>query len=288
MAGSGTTMTKLQYDPRNPSPTVLRQAVFARLRMGWPQVESADFNGRKLREGFDQVVEFLEPSPPIPHWEDRLLEAVYSLLWQLVTEGVIHPGSRSLNFPHITVTEYGKRVIENDNAHPHDVERFLDQIRRGQQLDPTVEAYLVESLHSFRQNRLVASAILLGVAAERTFLLIAEALLEALKNPTEQSKFQKVLDRQVMKPKQDWVHTKLIELDGNKRQLPDDFPESTPLMITGVYDLIRQQRNDLGHPRDIPPRLDRGQLEANLFLFSRFYRNAEDLRLYLTAHKASL
>ena len=28
-------MAKLQYDPRNPSPTVLRQAVFARLRSGW-------------------------------------------------------------------------------------------------------------------------------------------------------------------------------------------------------------------------------------------------------------
>jgi hypothetical protein len=281
-------MTKLQYDPRNPSPTVLRQAVFARLRMGWPQVESADHNGRKLRQGFDHVVDFLDPSPPIPSWEDRFLEAVYSLLWQLVAEGVIHPGRRSLDFPHITVTEYGKRVINNENAHPHDVELFLDQIRSGQRLDPTVEAYLVESLHSFRHNRVVASAILLGVAAERAFLLISEALLEALKNTNERSKFKKLLDRQPMKPKQDWVHAKLLELDENRRQLPDNFPESTPLLVTGVYDLIRQQRNELGHPRDVPPQMERGHLEANLLLFSRFYRNAEQLLLYLKSHKTAL
>jgi hypothetical protein len=281
-------MTKLQYDPRNPSPTVLRQAVFARLRIGWPQVERADYNGRMLREAFEGVIDFLVPSPPGPPWESDFLEAVYSLLWQLVTEGVIRPGSSSLDFPFITVTKYGKRVINNEDAHPHDVERFLNQIRSGQQIDPTVEAYLVESLHSFRQNRLVASAVLLGVAAERTFLVIAKALLEALKDANEQAKFRKLLDRQPMKPKQDWVHAKLLELDENKKKLPDDFPESTPLMVTGIYDLIRQQRNDLGHPRDVPPKIERGQLEANLFLFSQYYRSAEQLHSYLASHKNSL
>jgi hypothetical protein len=278
---------KLQYDPRNPSPAVLRQAVFARLRLGWPQVESADYDGQKLREGFDQVVDFLD-SPPLPYWENRFLSDVYGLLWQLVAEGVIHPGNRSLNFPHLTVTEYGRRVIENENAYPHDVERFLDQMRQGQQIDPTMEAYLVESLHSFRQNRLVASAILLGVAAERTFLLIAQALLDALKNSNEHSKLKKLLELQFMKPKQDWVHSKLLELDKNRRQLPGDFPESTPLVVTGIYDLIRQQRNDLGHPRDVPPRIEREQLEANLLLFSRFYRTAEQVLLYFASNKASL
>jgi hypothetical protein len=251
-------------------------------------VERADYNGRALREAFEGVVDFVVPSPPGSAWESDFLEAVYSLLWQLVVEGVIRPGSSSLDFPFITVTDYGNRVINNENAHPHDVERFLNQIRSGQQIDPTVEAYLVESLHSFRQNRLVASAVLLGVAAERTFLIIAKSLLEALKDANEQAKFKRLLDRQPMKPKQDWVHAKLLELDENRRKLPDNFPESTPLMNTGIYDLIRQQRNDLGHPRDVPPKIERGQLEASLFLFSQYYRSAEQLFSYLTSHKTLL
>jgi hypothetical protein len=281
-------MANLQYDPRNPSPTILRQAVFARLRIGWPQVEKADYNGRTLREAFEGVIDFVVPSPPGPPWESDFLEAVYDLLWQLVAEGVIRPGGMSLTFPDMSLTEFGKRVINNGNAHPHDVERYLHQLRSGQQIDPTVEAYLVESLHSFRQSRLVASAVLLGVPAERTFLVIAKSLLEALKDANEQAKFKKLLDRQPMKPKQDWVHAKLLELDENRRKLPDDFPESTPLMVTGIYDLIRQQRNDLGHPRDVPPKMERGQVEANLFLFSQYYRSAEQLYSYLISHKASL
>ena len=69
-------MNKIRYDPRNPDPTVIRQAVFARLRVGWGQVERSDYDGRTLRQGFDQVVEFVEPSQPIPKWERSFMEAV--------------------------------------------------------------------------------------------------------------------------------------------------------------------------------------------------------------------
>jgi hypothetical protein len=129
------------------------------------------------------------------------MAAVYELLWQLVSEGVIRPGASSLDFPQMTVTEYGKRIIASESAHPHDIEGFLRQIKSGQGMDPTVEAYLVESLYTFRQGRFVAAAILLGIAAERTFVMISEALSEALADSNEQAALQKLLSRQPMKPK---------------------------------------------------------------------------------------
>jgi hypothetical protein len=279
-------VAKLQYDPQNPNYAILRQAVFARLRQGWPQVEDANFEAQRLRDGFAQFVDFINVPP---YWGGQLFQDVYDVLWQLVVEGVIHPGNRSMpNFPGFTLTEYGKRILDNENAHPHDVERFLTRIKKGQQLDPTTEAYLVESLHSFRQNRLVASAILLGVTAERVFLLISEALLEALQSLNEQQELKKAMDLRAMKPKQDWVHKKLEELDKSRKKLGNDFLESTPLMVTGIYDLIRQQRNDLGHPRDAPPKIDREHLEASFILFAGFYGTTEKLRLYLATHRASL
>lgn len=279
---------RLRYDPRSPDASVLRQAVFARLRLGWPLVERGDYEGSLIRQGFDPVIEFSEPSPPLPHWELSFMAAVLELLWQLVAEGVIRPGApSSLDFPHITLTEYGKRIIASENAHPHDIDGFLDQIRGDQDIDPTVEAYLVESLHTFRQNRLVASAILLGIAAERAFLMISEALLGALSNSNQRAALQKLLDQQPMKPKLDWVHAKLVELDGRRPRL-EGYPESTALIVTGIYDLIRQQRNDLGHPRDTPPKVERSRMEANLILFSNFYRGAEQLRSYFAANNASV
>jgi hypothetical protein len=281
-------VAKLQYDPVRRDLTVLRQAVFARLRRGWSEVENVDYDGERLRRGFDEVMEFT-PSTNL-NWQSRFVRDIHGILWQLVIEGIIHPGNPSLGFPYFTLTEYGRHVIENEAAHPHDMARFLDQIRTAQAIDPTVEAYLVESLHSFRQNRLVAAAILLGVAAERAFLMIAEALLEAIKDSTEKAELGNVLDRMPIKPKLDKIHTKLLNLDNRKKQLPDssDFPEGAPIMVTAIYDLIRQQRNDLGHPRDTPPALDRQDLETHLNLFASFYRNVEKLRSYLNSHKASI
>jgi hypothetical protein len=90
-----------------------------------------------------------------------------------------------------------------------------------------------------------------------------------------------------MKPKLDWAHAKLQDLDMRRKQLPD-YPESAPLMITGIYDLIRHQRNDLGHPRDLPPRLERARVESHLTLFSEYYHGAEELRAFLVGHRVTL
>lgn len=280
-------MAKIRYDPNNPDKTLLKQAVFARLKQGWHQVESADFGGESLCKGFEHAIEFtVEPGP----WRHRFLSDVYSMLWELVGEGIIRPGQEghSLNFPFLAITEYGRRVIENQNAHPYEIERFLEQTGNGKPIDGSVETYLAEALRSFRSGLFVASAICLGIAAERVFILIAEAMVDALSSTVDKTELRKRLDQNAMKPKQDWVHDKLKELDKNKRKLAIDLPESAPLLVTGIYDLIRQQRNDLGHPSDDPPEINRDQAEASLLLFARFYGNAERLRTFLLAHQNSL
>ena len=56
-------------------------------------------------------------------------------------------------------------------------------------------------------------------------------------------------------------------------------------MVTQVYDLIRAQRNDLGHPREDPPRLSREDANAHLQVFQTYYAKAEALRSFLGANK---
>ena len=56
------------------------------------------------------------------------------------------------------------------------------------------------------------------------------------------------------------------------------------LAVTAIYDLLRSQRNDLGHPRDLPPTVEREEVFANLQIFPRFYETAEQLRTYLSAN----
>jgi hypothetical protein len=85
-----------------------------------------------------------------------------------------------------------------------------------------------------------------------------------------------------MKPKLDWVHAKILTLQ-NRRLT--GLPDNVGLMVTAVYDFLRTQRNDLGHPRDVPPHVDREDAFANLQMFPRYYQIAEDLRRFLAANQ---
>jgi hypothetical protein len=56
-------------------------------------------------------------------------------------------------------------------------------------------------------------------------------------------------------------------------------------MVTAIYDMIRMQRNDLGHPREHPPRMSQGDAHANLLMFPRYYETAEMVRRFLAANR---
>jgi hypothetical protein len=123
---------------------------------------------------------------------------------------------------------------------------------------------------------------MLGIAAERVFLLVCEALLAALRDAGEQSALGAILQRFPMKPKLDWVHGETLFLQ-NRR--PAGLPDNVGLMVTAVYDFLRTQRNDLGHPRDLPPDVDREDAFANLQMFPRYYQVAEEFRRFLAANQ---
>lgn len=95
---------------------------------------------------------------------------------------------------------------------------------------------------------------MLGIAAERIFLLLCDSLAGALSNANEKTAFGKLLDRFPMKPKLDWVHSKVQQV---QKQAPAGFPENATIMLVAIYDLMRCQRNELGHPREAPPNIER-------------------------------
>jgi hypothetical protein len=56
-------------------------------------------------------------------------------------------------------------------------------------------------------------------------------------------------------------------------------------MVTAMYDMIRSQRNDLGHPRAEPPSVDRQEAHARLQVFGAYYETAERVRTFLSSNK---
>lgn len=122
----------------------------------------------------------------------------------------------------------------------------------------------------------------LGVAAERVFDLVCRSLLAALSSEKEKKALEAHLARARIKPRLEYIHRKLLNLQDSRI---DGFPESAPLMVTAMYDMIRAQRNDLGHPRELPPQVDRQEAHARLQIFGAYYEVAEQRRAFLSGRQ---
>jgi hypothetical protein len=215
-------------------------------------------------------------------YQDAFTAVLLDVYWALIVEGMIAPGREgnwgdTFQF-HPTV--YGRKVLAEPDYQPHDPAEYLRQLGANVSApDPTVLAYLQESLHCYARGLAVASTMMLGIAAERVFLLVCDSLAAALKEPTEQTDFQKILDRNAMKPKLDWVIDKLRQIQTPKR--PPDLPEDVDIKVPGIYNLIRYQRNELGHPREAPPTVTRDDAYGYLRIFPSYYATAEKVRAFL-------
>ena len=198
------------------------------------------------------------------------------------------PGSSVSNtmagFPWFFVTAHGRRLLQDREYVPHDRQGYLQLLHeRVPTPDATVLAYLSESLETYARNNLVASTVMLGVAAERVFDLVCTSVLESLADTAEQKSFSVVLGRNPMKQKLDWLQDKLRRVQQLKPGVIA-LPENVTLTITAIYDLLRVQRNEFGHPSDARPQPSRAQAYANLLIFPPYYERAEALRQVLTSN----
>ena len=264
------------YDPTQPDLEAVRRILFDWLRSN-RKADQLDKSGA----AYEPFVEYAGNNRQ-PH---VLAFHVTEVFWQLLVEGIVAPGmdSWNLDLPWFHLTGYGKKVLDAGAGHPHDEAAYLARLQaRVPRPDSTVLAYVSEAVATFRRGTPVASTVMLGIAAERVFLLLCNSLVAALRDLAEKTAFGNVLQRFPMKPKLDWVHNKLLDLQ-NRRTA--GLPENATLMVTAIYDFLRSQRNDLGHPRDTPPKVDREEAFVNLQMFPRYYQTAEELRQFLAANQ---
>ncbi len=209
----------------------------------------------------------------------RFVVLANEVMWQLIIQGVLTVGcdSANPNLPFFRITDYGEMVLKTERFVPHDPTGYLDEIKsvKGSVLTKVAITYIEESLRCFNSGCHVASVLLLGVAAESVFLNLCNAIQSSLKNSNDIKKLDGGLS---VKTKHRWVVQRYQDLPSVVRR--EKLPESIDMTLTSLYDLIRRQRNDLGHPQDKPPKLSREQAFIVFKLFPEFVRDIEDLAKY--------
>jgi hypothetical protein len=260
-------MSRPRFDPNNPDRTIVRHMVIRRLReeQSWRTFTAPEV-------GFQAYVD-IEPGS-LSHFSYLARE----VWWQLLCTGILAPGKDPTNadLPDFHLTPLGEAFIQSGEWPVYDPESYLARLNASIPIpDATVLAYLAESLRSFERGNFVASTIMVGIAAERAFILLCDSMLNALADVKERSVLSKKMERYQMKPKLDWVHAKLLAM---QKKPPLGLPDNAVIATTAIYDLLRCQRNDLGHPQPKPPTLSPEQVLNYLLVFPGFYRTVESVR----------
>ena len=217
--------------------------------------------------------------------EDR--EKVRQIIWFLILEGVLVPGSDEYNasLPFLRVTDYGRKCLEAGQILPHDPEGYIEKLRQQVPgIDETIVIYVTEALQTFLRGNFLASAVMLGVASERAILLLIEAFMNSISNPEKRRKIQKKTEQTFSILKRFELFRKNIE--PLKNVLRNRVADDLEIILDGIFNLIRITRNDAGHPTG--KKIDRTQAFANLRLFIPYCKRIYELIDYFQKNPTEL
>jgi hypothetical protein len=208
--------------------------------------------------------------------EDR--EKVREIIGEFIVEGILTWGINELNPgpPFLKVTKYGQDCLLAGDVLPHDPDGYLKYLR-GEipAIDETILMYVTESLQTFLKGNLLASTVMLGGASEKAVLLLIESFTDAISDSNEKQQFEREIERYGILRKFEEFKKKL---DSVKAKIPRSLSDDLDIQLDGIFNLIRNCRNDVGHPTG--RKIERRLAFANLQLFIPYCKRIYDLIEY--------
>lgn len=173
-------------------------------------------------------------------------EIFLELFWDLFRQGIITLGMNDSNreFPWFRVTSFGKKLLAGDSPYFfHDLSSYEKVITDTiPDIDDVTLTYLKEAMQAFMSGCLLSSSVMLGVATEHTFLNLLDVVIA---NSAHGSLFSSVARERSILPK---LNKFKKILDANMGILPSNVKEDLDTNFSGIISMIRNFRNESGHP----------------------------------------
>ena len=173
-------------------------------------------------------------------------ELFREIFWDLFRQGVITLGSNESNpeFPFFKISSFGRRLLENPGVYFfHDVSSYERVITESiPDVDELTLLYLKEAMQAFRSGCILSSSVMLGVATEHTFLKLLE---EIENNPHYNSTYRNVFTEKTILRKFNKFR-RILEQE--QEDIPQSIKEDLETNLAGILSIIRNFRNDSGHP----------------------------------------
>ena len=145
-------------------------------------------------------------------------ELARDVFWDLFRQGVIILGKDDNNpmWPSFRLSYFGQKTLQSGNPYRfHDTTSYLIMVKNEvPDISPEAIAYLDEAIAAFYAGCLLASCVMLGVAAEAEFLRLIH---EAIKNPTHGPVF-------LSTQKSPFIHGKITKFASALKPLMPSLP----------------------------------------------------------------
>ena len=193
----------------------------------------------------------------------------FELVWELISTGVLVPYGDSSNteWPQVSLTTEGLAYAETGEPSPADPDGFLRHVEAAfPGLPSTVSLYLREAIAAFNRRLYLATSVMLGVAAEGLLLKLADAVRDSHAQTAAGAAWHASnIDAQPALRQYRGISGKLQAVAGD---MPHDLREVFDSHFRSIRGLIREQRNEAGHPTGNEP--DRQGVLPSLYLFAPY------------------
>lgn len=246
------------------------------------QVAWAEANPNQMQQYQMGQVYSLFPHGNGPHWEVAKIHSVArEIVQELINIGYIYPGTAgdfNSGYPWLTVTELGKHAFKEENWLPYDPEGYVKTLKtKVPSIDDVTLTYIGEAVAAYHRRHLLSATITLGVASENLMLSLIEAYTDSITDAARKARLEK-------NTKEKFISTQYKEFKkefvNDVRSLPKELQDNWETYLDGIFNFIRLNRNDAGHPTG--KKLDAKVVYANLQIFSEY----ADYVTKLTAHFA--
>lgn len=209
---------------------------------------------------------------------DKDQDKVREIIWNLVIEGVLTIGSNASNpaWPFMKITEYGYQVINSDIPVPHDPSGYFSRLKTDvPNVDELIITYLNESLMSYRIDLKLSSTIMLGCASEKALLLLIDSYINSIQDEAKRKVVYDKFKNKMIKRQFDEFIRAMTTI---KEQIPKEIEDGLNNVLFGIFEMIRNYRNDAGHPTGIT--ISKEQVFANIQVFIPYLKKVYQLKEY--------
>lgn len=205
-----------------------------------------------------------------PQWKhEKVYSVAREIIQELINAGFLYPGTSgdfNSSYPWLTITEYGKEAFLKENWLPYDPEGYVNALKaKVPTIDDVTVAYIGEAVAAYNRRHLLSATITLGVASENLMLLLIETYTDWISEAGRKASFQKkITDRFISTQYKEFKK----EFVNDLKTLPREFKSDWETYLDGVFNFVRLNRNDAGHPTG--RQFDAKVVYANLQVFAEY------------------